>query len=215
MAIDYKKLESAYRQYKKFKIKLEAAIRFNKQLNIKVEKDLKKICRLGVKNFYDGYYPKYYNRTYDLYHAYKVVVDLDGECDWEVIYSHEFMKKKHGMRNGVSTVGNDYIFQNSFMEGVHGGAKKISSEKAVIWGEHPEPGIPYWREYHPSQIEDGEIPWEFWGQPAAATYPSPYTYIEEKAQEYINKSQKMYTETIDDLYDEFEILEKMIREALI
>ena len=157
-----KKIEQAEKyvdKYEKFKLDMVS--------------DLDYICRTIVDDFYSDYMPKgsdpiYYVRKYDLYNAYKIIIDDDT---WEVDEDWKYMHE-HGKWN-------EYIYDLSFVRGYHGGA--ISGDG------HPDPGIPYWRNPFPT--------FNNWGRPAAVSQ-SPYYRMEEEANRYFEKMDAEFEKTI-------------------
>lgn len=126
----------------------------------KAAKDLNKIARLEVWKWYNTYTPKYYNRKRTLYYAF----DITGKNG--IIKIH-FGAEKMYSAHFVDRISSDYIFENSFMRGYHGGA--------ISGLEHPNPGIPYWRTPYPI--------YENWSFPAARD-TSPYDKIIKEIRKY-------------------------------
>ncbi|MBQ8947811.1 MAG: hypothetical protein IJ058_15275 [Lachnospiraceae bacterium] len=78
--------------------------------------------------------PHVYRRKRSLYHAFRV--ERQG-YSINVIFDSELMED-YGHR-----VSNEYIFENSFIRGFHGGADKISDDKVAMGRPpHPDPGSP-------------------------------------------------------------------------
>ncbi|MCR4717534.1 MAG: hypothetical protein K5656_10160 [Lachnospiraceae bacterium] len=134
-----------------------------------IGKQFNKIARLEVWKWYKSYSPKEYHRKRTLYHAFKI---SGGNGKISVRFSHEFMYPIHR----VDKIDPTYIFENSFLGGFHGGA--------IDGPDHPNPGVPYWRTPAPDYPE--------WSCPAAWNM-SPYSRIEEKFDEYIQKADKKLT----------------------
>lgn len=108
-------------------------------------------AELAVKHvvdaFYESYTPFKYGRKLDLYHTYELII-TDSIWDWK--FGPEYMEAKHHQDNS-------YIYQNSFIEGYHGG---------VDYGKgHPDPGTPWWR---------GLPSFKYWSRPATQWGESPY-----------------------------------------
>ena len=149
-----------------------------KKIKIKTKKEIREnleyIARTAVDMFYEDYMPRMYRRTYDLYNAYKIRVN---DKVWEVETNPDFMKNTHGGKNKVKS---DYIFQNSFVNGYHGG----STYGTDLYGTpHPQPGTPYWMLY-------GR-----WYKEAAGGRVSPEEYIKTEVEQYLDTvPQKMQNE---------------------
>lgn len=117
-------------------------IRMNKTYPLLYKQSLEDVGRDVISKWYASYEPIIYKRQLRLTKAFRVT--LDG-TKYDVEFDSSFIG------------GNEYIFENSFMQGYHGGA--ISGEG------HPSPGIPYWRTPIPRFSE--------WGRPALRSF-SPY-----------------------------------------
>lgn len=117
----------------------------NSELDKVYEKDLNKIIKRAIDDFYHTYKPKYYNRQYSLKYMYKVT-SKDGFIDMD--FSTDYWHGNHRL-------GNEELFNLVFIEGWHGGARNIDSSKIEQWGEHPEEGVPYWRTPHPNYTQWG------------------------------------------------------------
>lgn len=93
-----------------------------------------------VSAFYSAYQPHKYKRTEGLYEVLSLETDEHGIVQYDS-YDELFDETKmHPDRSG-----NDSLFDIVFKQGYHGGAPSIDSSKAEIWGEHPDPGTPYYR----------------------------------------------------------------------
>lgn len=159
---------SAINNVKKAKVKIEE---MNKRYPKKYKEELEMIGDDVITQWYSTYDPIFYNRSGDLYDAFRV--NLDG-VNYRVDFDSSLMD------------GNEYIFENSFMKGYHGGA--ISGDG------HPNPGIPYWRTPHPWYYE--------WGRPAFRSF-SPYNRM-------INLMNKKIRKLDKEKQDEFDkIIEKV------
>ena len=95
----------------------------------KLEKELKETGKKVIDDWYSSYIPNQYVREYSLYKSFRVQVK-NGK--FSVSFSSNYMK---AYRHRVS---NDYIFDNSFVDGWHGGANKGKN--------HPFSGYPMYRE---------------------------------------------------------------------
>lgn len=97
-------------------------------------KDIDMIATRIITEFYEDYERSSYDPTGSLYEMYRIYY-RDEDDEWEIKYSPDFTTKKH-------RVSNDYIFENSFVQGYHGGADKAINFKGK---PHPSPGIPYYK----------------------------------------------------------------------
>lgn len=114
----------------------------NKKYPQKYKEELEEIGRSVISEWYATYDPIFYNRQMGLKHAWRVV--LNG-TNYRVDFDPELMDSSYD-------IDNEYIFENSFMNGYHGGA--IHN------------GIPYWRTPYPE--------FTAWGRPALRSF-SPYS----------------------------------------
>lgn len=129
----------------------------------KAIKDLNKIGRLAVWEWYRSYRPKIYHRKKTLYYGFKVTGEK-GRI--QISFGPEEMYHVHY----VDKIDPTYVFENSFMGGFHGGA---------TYGEnHPDPGVPYWRTPPPN--------YPYWSFPAAHDV-SPYLRINSAFDDYETK----------------------------
>ena len=129
----------------------------------KAVKKMNTIGRLQVWEWYKSYSPYQYRRKKTLYYGFKVE---GGNGKIKVHFGPEDMYKIHF----VDKLDPNYIFDNSFMEGFHGGARDGE--------DHPEPGTPYWRTPAPN--------YPFWGRPAIQT-ESPFQRIDKAFDEYTSE----------------------------
>ena len=162
----------------KQKTKIEQLIKLKKQweeiakkYTDKAVKDLNKIGRLEVWNWYRSYSPKTYRRKKTLYYGFKIT---ENNGDITIHFGSEQMYKIHFVDKYDPT----YIFENSFIGGFHGGA--------IDGPDHPNPGVPYWRTPPPH--------YPFWSVPAKRD-ESPYDRIKKSYEAYENKiADKIYRE---------------------
>ena len=93
----------------------------------RAEKKINTMVRMNIYTWYRDYYPHIYNRKRTLYHAFNVS------------YSNGHLRVNFGPEDiyDVHRVSPEYIYQNSFVLGYHGGADKGPN--------HPHPGEPWWR----------------------------------------------------------------------
>ena len=136
---------------------------------IKLQRAFNKIKKDVVKKWYLDYggmlkiTPGGYHRKLDMFKISKI--DIDKETgDIAVRFSEDNMTMWH-------RVSHEYIYQNSFVKGWHGGADKLGDSPKPGYEEpHPRPGLPYWRYPTPEDTPEGELPYEHWfDQPAART----------------------------------------------
>lgn len=83
------------------------------------------------------------------------------------------------------------LFQQAFMEGWHGGAKKINEAKADRWGQHPSTGTPYYRAPGLIRSTNGGMVWHRfgkWGARAKRSSVAPYNYFVSKMTIYDNEA---------------------------
>lgn len=141
-----------------------------KKYCVKIRVAFNKIKNDVVKEWYEDYggnlkiAPMGYHRTLGLLKISKIDVNKDTG-DIIVRFDENNMTLWH-------RVSNEYIYQNSFVKGWHGGADKLGSSPKPGYEEpHPNPGIPYWRTPQPDEAAiTGELPYEHWfDHPAART----------------------------------------------
>ena len=83
------------------------------------------------------------------------------------------------------------LFDQAFMEGWHGGAKKINEGKADRWGQHPSTGTPYYRAPGFAKSPHGGMVWHKygkWGKRANKSSTIPYDYFVSKMAIYDNEA---------------------------
>ena len=156
------------------------------------EENLRYIAVTEIDKFYEDYEPHSYDRTFDLYNAYRISVTPE---EWRIDFDSSFMQEWHR----VDEQDPEYIFENSFMRGWHGGA--------ISGMGHPNPGIPYWRLPN-KKIETatgGYIktfsetsPWVF-----SLMSPSPYKQIARKSNLYMKIETEKYKITYNENIDKF------------
>lgn len=162
----------------------------NREFGLYQQQKIEQIFSDAVTKFYSAYQPNQYSRAGNtstlrggLYDVLSMPLDESGM----VIYDgYEELFDGTRMSFNDNGKGSDafydmngfreMLFQQTFMEGWHGGAKSISTEKENTWGSHPSPGTPYYR-------TAGRIPtatgsrwhrWGKWGKRAVKTTP-PFT----------------------------------------
>lgn len=152
--------------------------KINKEYPEKYKIELDEIRKDVVSKWYNTYEPYIYNRHMDLKNAAKV--SLEG-INYRVQFGSEFMEYEH-------RADNEYIYQNSFIDGYHGGASDGI--------EHPNPGIPYWRRPVPQFSQ--------WGRPAKRSF-SPYYEMRRQMKNKIKELDKQKQDEFD------KILERVMR----
>lgn len=152
----------------------------NQQLFDVYEKDLHRLIKKSITDFYKSYSPRYYKRKYSLKNMYEI---KRNKKSMSVNFGDSYTNKTH-------RVSNDYIYETVFKEGWHGGAKSIASEKSKLWGGHPDPGTPYWRK-PPKPWEDEygneHPPYTEWGAMASSSL-SPWERINRVFDMYISNN---------------------------
>ena len=161
-----------------------------KNIDKEIFKELDSAAIDAIDDFYYDYDrdEDSYNPKGSLYEMYRIVEEDD---DWKIEYSHTFTNKKH-------RVSNEYIFENSFVQGYHGGA----DDAKVFKGDpHPKPGIPYYK-----------VPPAFtsWLRPASQS-ESPKLKIEEESRRIIKKYDNKYIESVKNLSNMNKGFEKWIK----
>lgn len=141
------------------------------------QRELDDIGKTIVADWYKSYDPVFYRRHQSLKHAYRVV--LNG-TDYEVQFGPELMTESHD-------VSNEYIYENSFIEGYHGGAREGVG--------HPNPGIPYWRAPYPAL--------SLWGRPAKRS-ASPYYRMRHEMENKIKELDKERIGKLNKIMDRVE-----------
>lgn len=137
---------------------------------------IEEIFAFAVNEFYYGYTPAEYARTYGLFN----VLDVRKNPDGDVLYdgSDEQNIDKLFDKDAMHTGRNGYngLFDKVFVKGYHGGAEDGEN--------HPSPGTPYYRggPYH-----------TFWSRPAVQT-ESPY--------EIMQRNLKSAESEFDEKFDE-------------
>lgn len=191
--LDINRLEKAVRNTKK-------ALDEMKNKNEKLTKNFVKtatenlnyIAVSAIDKFYEDYEPHSYDRTFDLYNTYRIKVTED---EWNIDFDPSWMENWHR----VDDEDPEYIFENSFIHGWHGGA--------IAGMGHPNPGTPYWRLRNISipTATGGEIkafsstsPWV-----PSLMSPSPYKEIVRKSNLYMRLETSKYYETYNENINKF------------
>ena len=112
--------------------------------------ELDELGKTIIAQWYASYDPIYYQRTRSLYHAFDV--SLDGSL-LVIDFDREYMD------NYISRQYNEWIYENSFENGYHGGAIPKDGSRG---------NIPYWRTPYPELTR--------WGRPAIYSF-SPFNRL--------------------------------------
>lgn len=135
--------------------------RIRQKYNKRVKFGLELIAEHAVTDFYDSYSPHKYKRQEGLLTAYQIIADDD---EWSIDTGSQYMTSEY-------RVDKDYIYENSFMRGWHGGA--------IDGPEHPNPETPWWKLH-------GE-----WYKPAKPG-PAPIKYIDAEASKFLEEMEEAY-----------------------
>ena len=149
----------------------------NKEFSDWQRYEVQQMFKESVDEFYHAYVPSVYPRQgnegsgglYELLSS--NVTGNDGLLVFNAPNYDELYdpSKMHPGRGGY-----DGLYQKVFVEGWHGGAEGIASEKVAKYGAHPSPGTPYYRKPVPY--------YKRWGRPAVQT-KSAYDIMKEKMNE--------------------------------
>ena len=152
----------------------------------KYHDELQEIGLDVVTRWYASYEPFMYERTLGLKKAFDV--KLEG-TNYRVDFSPDLM-------DDVYEVEKEYIYENSFVGGYHGGA--------IDGPGHPNPGIPYWRTSHFYNYGEAtdRTGWRYdgWGRPAKKS-PSPYHMMKGRMQKKIKEIDREKQEEFDKIVD--------------
>lgn len=88
-----------------------------------------KFIAKNAVDFFYRYPKKSYHRTFDLYNAYDI--GIKNGCYLSIKLGPELMKHYHHQ-------GNDFVYENSFVKGYHGGSFGIDRNGEIA-------ATPYWR----------------------------------------------------------------------
>ncbi len=157
---------------------------------------VKEVFNKAISEFYGAYPdPKYERRgntdseTGGLYALYSLSGEdpygavMDFADDFSNIYDEANM---HSGRKGYSG-----LFQLVFVEGYHGGSRSIKGGKAKVWGEHPNPGVPYWRRRGFVRALGRFHKYGKWGSPAFSSTP-PKTLVKEHMTKFMPEMSDEY-----------------------
>lgn len=84
--------------------------------------------------FYSRYKPDIYNRSFDLHNTFEFYIDSDLTFDYD--FGPQYMQNYH-------RASNEWIYENSFQKGWHGGSIKDNDDSVRYWRK-PHPYYKYW-----------------------------------------------------------------------
>ncbi len=158
--------QNSIKKYPKFKTELTVKMREIKERHSKeiamvygpVQKEkYQDAFERAVTEFYLDYDPSLYIRVGDpdakaggLYELFQPEFE-DG-----LFAGTTFSNEPDPMNLIKNSTMPDFLYDTTFVEGWHGGAKKIAPDKAETWGAHPSPGRPMWRTRGWVTYPDGE-----------------------------------------------------------
>lgn len=171
------------------KIKKEVA----KEIAAQLYHDLDYIFVTCIDKFYADYDPVFYRREGSLYSTYKLT-NKNGVISWN--FGAQYMPKayKHSHR-----VSNQYIYDQMFLKGYHGGAHTIAEDKIDEWGEHPKDGTPWYRT--PPPIKKGIPSYTDWSDRNGAekSEMSPAQNIREELLAYQDEKSTLLGRGVSDV----------------
>ena len=165
-----RELQRIYNLYEKSLKKLEV---MKKQYVKDLKEGLNNAGKKVIDEWYSDYIPNSYRRIYSLYKAFRVQVKSNGQ--YSVSFSYKYMSSFNHNSNTKKPINNEYIFDNSCLEGWHGGADKGPN--------HPFPGYPMYREPYPYYTN--------WYYIAEKSF-SPYEQIMDEMNKTIEKVQNNF-----------------------
>lgn len=173
----------------KTKIKNEVA----KEVAAQWYDDLDYIFVSCIDRFYADYNPTFYRREGSLYSTYKLT-QKNGIVSWNFGAQYMPQAYKHSHR-----ASNQYIYDQMFLKGYHGGAHTIAEDKVEEWGEHPDDGTPWYRTPHPFR---GIRPYTDWSEHRAEKSDiSPAQRIEEELRLYQNSKSSVLGRGMNDVVE--------------
>ena len=161
-----------------------------------VANDAKQVFDEAVEKFYADYKPKIYERPSDeghgLYDLYGVEIEGDK---FNISVDSDNLTYDPNRVDAVDdqSLFKEYLFEETWNQGYHGGADKISEKKAEKLGAHPHPGTPWYRTPHPSY-------WSWKENGAAKRTKSPDKMIKEMLKNY---PREKYQEIAEQLWDKY------------
>ena len=175
--IDGRKIHGIKKRIESFKKNLnnEKQKIISKNLEI-MKNDFESMIDNYITIFYDSYNPRFYNRYGDLYNVYKITINKNN---YSIDFDSSYMMYDH-------RVSNEYIYQNSFINGYHGGA--------ISGIGHPDVGTPYYRKPFPNFTE--------WGREAVKSN-SIFDQIKNEAGFIIKKTEENVQNDFDKMFVDF------------
>lgn len=167
------------------------------------KEEMSKLSKKAIDSFYGSYNQKVYSRTGNLYNAYKIEEDSEGNYISNV--DENFIPNEYPRLNS-----SDYIYETVFKEGWHGGS---DSGKGYSYPYY-KPGID--DQYSTPRLYDGEDGKPYssgkWGWAKAKKSTSPYKKIKKDTEEFYKKNGKndKKKEEIQEPY--FELIKKTMKE---
>lgn len=167
----------------------------------------------AVDRFYGDYSPSYVRRgdvntqTGGLYAAFTYLTDTEGWVQYNSIedfYDGANMDISFSPKRQYSTntpALREYLFNQAFVQGWHGGADKIDGAKALMWGAHPASGTPYYRQPGFARSKDGSRrvwhKWGSWGQKAFKSAVAPHTRFADFMASFESTEEREYQAMVD------------------
>ena len=168
-------IDAAIKAISKAKTKIQL---MNEKYPQMYKDELEEVGKHVISEWYSKYSPFVYDRNLGLYDAFEV--QLDG-LDYYVNFDSDLL-------DDVYHQSVDWIYENSFVKGYHGGSSKGKG--------HPVPGIPYWRRPTPLFIE--------WGAPAKYSF-SPYLIMVNRMKNKIKEIDKKKQNEYDKIMEKVKI----------
>lgn len=161
----------------------------------KIEKDIKKIGKQAVDNYYDDYSRKIYEPIGSLYGVVdNGLIDIDGDPTLDI--DNPDLISDSGHRVDGQSDSEHYIYDNMFLEGFHGGA---NFDNMLVPTQKPMK--PYDGLYKPFS-NNKKVKWKA----AYQSDVSPYEEIRDRINDYYEDSDsginKGMTDVIKDVVDE-------------
>lgn len=136
-------------------------LKMEKDYPVIYEEEFTEIKNSVMTKWYAQYEPFFYDRTGGLKDACKI--EFKGS-KYTIDFGYEYMDNVYNDYKNRDI--RQYIYENSFVEGYHGGANdaKVGEFNGMPANPHPSPGVPYYKEF-PT--------YTFWARPAIRSF-SPY-----------------------------------------
>lgn len=181
----------------------EAINKYQKERIMEFKESFENIKDSVIREWYGSYEQKQYKRKESLYAIPRFEFDEKTNMG-RITYSPSYMTEIH-------RVSNEYIFENSFVYGFHGGADDFKGDpKPFYEAPHPDPGTPYWRKpmKGPWPPKDGDpltdnypYKYRYWYDTPAPQSDSPLLSIDAKFREVVAKKTKRHAEVIKKMRD--------------